>query len=77
MTSLKKNNSNKVKHQLRLKGLCKTGWSARVKAIESLLSNFQSIVKCLEEEYENLETNSESLFQARCLIKCLNWVFFF
>jgi hypothetical protein len=77
MTSLKKNISNKVKHPLRLKGVCKTRWSARVKATEALLSNFQSVVECLEEESENSETNSESVFRARGLIKSLNWVFFF
>lgn len=76
MTSLKNNISNKVKHPLRLEGLCKRRWSARVKATEALLSNFQSVVECLEEESENSETNSESLFRARCLIKSLNWVFF-
>ncbi|KAL4121043.1 hypothetical protein QTP88_013628 [Uroleucon formosanum] len=76
MTGLKKNISNKVNHHLRLKGLCKTRGSARVKATEALLSNFQSVVECLEEESENSETNSKSLFQARCLIKSLNWVLF-
>jgi len=76
MTSLKKNISNKVKHFLRLKGLYKTRWSARVKATEDLLSNFQSVVECLEEESKNSENNSESLFRARGLIKSLNWVFF-
>ncbi|KAL4135315.1 hypothetical protein QTP88_006930 [Uroleucon formosanum] len=73
MTGLKKNISNKVNHHLRLKGLCKTRGSARIKATEALLSNFQSVVECLEEESENLETNSKSLFRARCLIKSLNW----
>ncbi|XP_025407343.1 uncharacterized protein LOC112681293 [Sipha flava] len=53
--------------------LCKTRWSARVKATEALLSNFQSVVECLEEESENSETNSESVFRARGLIKSLNW----
>ncbi|KAL4085006.1 hypothetical protein QTP88_027855 [Uroleucon formosanum] len=76
MTGLKKNISNKVNHHLRLKGLCKTRGSARVKATEALLSNFQSVVECLEEESENSETNSKSLFRARCLIKSLNWVLF-
>ncbi|KAL4135317.1 hypothetical protein QTP88_006932 [Uroleucon formosanum] len=76
MTGLKKNISNNVNHHLRLKGLCKTRGSARIKATEALLSNFQSVVECLEEESENLETNSKSLFRARCLIKSLNWVLF-
>jgi len=66
----------KVKHHLCLKGLCKTRWSVRVKATEALLSILQSVVECLEEESENSETNSESLFRARCSIKSLNWVFF-
>jgi len=70
------NNTITESNTINTKGLCKTRWSARVKTTEALLSNFQSVVECLEEESENSETNSESLFRARFLIKSLNWVFF-
>ncbi|KAL4108064.1 hypothetical protein QTP88_018321 [Uroleucon formosanum] len=64
MTSLKKNISNKVKHPLHLKGLCKTRWSARVKATEALLNLiwWNKILQIIDVVSRLLQSKSNDLF---------------
>lgn len=72
-SSISNTNKNSTKT---LKSLSTTQWAARLHAVEAMLQNFSTVLKCLDIISSEYQASGEDILSSQSLINLMNWQFY-